>query len=119
MNASKLMGVGCFAKPARLSKVFKRAVESYALGEVVEFNSHKEDGGNLLDTIIASIPGARKVLKSGNYGDIADKKITGFFLGFHNQGLNLSVFIQGNSLHRERFTARLDGLTRLRTKRLN
>jgi hypothetical protein len=119
MNASKLMGVGCFAKPDRLSKVFKRAVESYVLGEVVEFDNHMDYGGSLLNKIVASIPNDQWALESGKFCNIANKRITGFFLGFNNQGLNLSVFMKGDSLDRERFTARLDGLTRLRNKRLN
>jgi len=119
MNASKLMGVGCFAKPDRLSKVFKRALESYVLGEVVEFDDHTDYGDSLLNKIMASIPDDQWVLESGKFCNIANKRITGFFLGFKNQGLNLSVFIKGDSPHPERFTARLDGLTRLRNKRLN
>lgn len=119
MNTSKLMGVGCFAKPDKLSRVFKRAVESYALGEVADFNGHNDGGGSLLDTIIAAMPSGRRVLKSGRFSNTSDKRITGFFLDFKDQGLNLSIFLKGESPHRERFTARLEGLTHLRNKRLN
>ena len=119
MNRSKLMGVGCFAKPDKLSRVFKRAVESYALGEIIEFNGHHDAGGNLLDTIIAAMPSGRRALKSGRFPDTSNKRITGFFLDFKNQGLNLSLFLKGDNPQQERFTARLDGLTNLRNKRLN
>ena len=119
MNASKLMGVGCFAKPDKLSKVFKRVIENYALGEITDFNNHMDADGNLLDTIIAATPSGRRALKPGRFNDIPDKRITGFFLDFKNQGLSLSVFLRGDSPHQERFTARLDGLTQLRNKRLN
>ena len=119
MNTSKLMGVGCFAKPDKLSRVFKRAVESYALGEIIAFNGHNDAGGNLLDTIIAAMPSGRRTLRSGRFSDSSDKRITGFFLDFKNQGLHLSVFLKSDSSHQERFTARLDGLTHLRNKRLN
>jgi hypothetical protein len=113
------MGVGCFAKPDKLSRVFKRAVESYALGEITGFNGHIDASGNLLDTIIAAIPSGRRELKSEIFSDTSNKRITGFFLIFKNQGLNLSIFLKGDNPQQERFTARLDGLTHLRNNRLN
>jgi hypothetical protein len=59
---------------------------------------------------------------SGGYETIRlpePQKITGFYVSFFDQKLNLKIFARGNSSRQEIYTAELDELTKLRYKRLN
>ena len=53
MINKKVTGIGCFAKPATLSRVFKKMVQNYTLGQFESFNmvnGHDEVRGCLLYT---------------------------------------------------------------------
>jgi hypothetical protein len=45
--------------------------------------------------------------------------VAGFFLGFKDRRLHLSVFTRGRGLARRNYTASVDELTGLRHRRLN
>ena len=126
MMNKKVTGVGCFAKPATLSRVFKKMVQNYTLGKfesISPVKGHQNLNGNdntlLLKALIAGKTGyfPSPDLDSGDVGP--DRKITGFFLTLRDQRLNLSIFAKGARNNRERYTASLDGFTELRQKRLN
>ena len=126
MINKKVTGIGCFAKPATLSRVFKRMVQNYTLGQFESINlvnGHDEvrgaDGTVLLKALIAGKAGYFPPPDSESSSVAENRKITGFFLTLRNQRLNLSIFARGNRNIRERYTASLDAFTELRQKRLN
>ena len=126
MLNKKVTGIGCFAKPATLSRVFKKMVQNYTLGQFESINlvnGHDEvrgaDGNLMLKTLIAGKAGYFPVPDPESCSVAENRKITGFFLTLRNQRLNLSIFARGDCNIRERYTASLDAFTELRQKRLN
>ncbi len=126
MIHKKVTGIGCFAKPATLSRVFKKMVQNYTLGQFESINlvnGHDEvrgaDGTVLLRALIAGKTEYFPSLDSEPCSVAENRKITGFFLTLRNQRLNLSIFARGDRNIRERYTASLDAFTELRQKRLN
>ena len=127
MKNREVTGIGCFAKPSTLSRVFKKMVQNYTLDQLegINFINRQEergaDGTPLLKALIAgdagylSFPDADS--GSGSFGE--NRIITGFFLTLQNQKLNLSIFAKGAHNSRKRYTTSLDALTELRQKRLN
>jgi hypothetical protein len=126
MINKKVTGIGCFAKPATLSRVFKKMVQNYTLGQfecINRVNGHDEaraaDGTVLLRALIAGKAGYFPSPDSESCSIAENRKITGFFLTLRNQRLNLSIFARGDCNIRERYTTSLDAFTELRQKRLN
>ena len=125
MINKKVTGIGCFAKPATLSRVFKKMVQNYTLGQFESINlvnGHDEvrgEGTALLRALMAGKAGYFPSPDSESCIVVKNRKITGFFLTLRNQRLNLSIFARGDRNVRERYTARLDAFTELRRKRLN
>jgi hypothetical protein len=122
----KITGVGCFAKPATLSRVFRKMVHNYALGKFESINLvngpdevRGADGTALLRDLMAGKVGYFPALDSESCAAVKNRKIIGFFLTLRNQRLNLSIFARGDRNVRERYTASLDAFTDLRHKRLN
>ena len=126
MRDKKVTGIGCFAKPTTLSRVFKKMVRNYTLGQFDSINlvnSREEvsgvDGNTLLSALMAGKAGYSPSPNSESCVVVENRKITGFFLTLRNQRLNLSIFARGDRNVRERYTASLDAFTELRHKRLN
>jgi hypothetical protein len=126
MINEKVTGIGCFAKPTTLSRVFKKMVRNYTLGQFESINlvnGHDEvrgaDGTSLLRTLMAGKTEYFPSPDSESCVVVENRKITGFFLTLRNQRLNLSIFARGDRNVQERYTASLDALTELRRKRLN
>ena len=124
----KVTGIGCFAKPATLSRVFKKMVQNYTLGQFESINlvnGHDEvrdrdaDGAALLRALIAGKAGCFATPDSESCLVAESRKITGFFLTLSNHCLHLSIFARGDRNVRERYTASLEAFTELRQKRLN
>jgi hypothetical protein len=120
-----ITGVGCFAGPEKLSRIFMRMVQTYTLGKLdgIEWNNGREsddtEGTRLLKALIAG----KAVRLDTAIPDAVDrcenKKITGFFLSMKDQGLELSIFSKNGACRRERHSAFLDKFTKVRQKRLN
>jgi hypothetical protein len=126
MINKKVTGIGCFAKPATLSRVFKKMVQNYTLGQFESINlvnGHAEvrgaDGTVMLKALIAGKAGYFPSPDSESCSVAENRKITGFFLTLRHQRLNLSIFARGDCNIRERYTASLAEFTELRQKRLN
>lgn len=125
MNNQTLIGIGCFAKPERLGRIFNKLVADYALG-FVEVNQlfdqnkpPKCEGTDLLRALMAR---STQGCQSG--GDKTTRFpenhiITGFYLSLSDEKLNLKIFTRGKDSNRGIYTARLDGFTKLRQARLN
>jgi len=125
MKHQLFIGIGCFAKPDRLSRIFSKLVQNYTLGpfkgnQLFDGPISKEsEGGDLLQALMAGLPTDSI---SGGYESPCfngPKKITGFFLSLKDQKLNLSIFARGNSSRQEVYTTSLDELTKIRKKRVN
>jgi len=126
MMNRKVTGIGCYAKPAKLSRVFKKMLRNYTLGQFESINLANSqdmaggvDGTIMLKALIAGNSGYFPTPDSESCGVAENRKITGFFLKFRNQGLSLSIFARGDSNVQQTYTTRLDGFTQLRQKRLN
>ena len=122
----KVTGIGCYAKPAKLSRVFKKMVRNYTLGQFERINLDNSqdmagnvDGTIMLKALIAGDAGYFPAPDSEYCGVAEHRKITGFFLTFKNQGLSLSIFARGDRNIQQTYTTRLDGFTELRQSRLN
>ena len=114
----KVMGVGCFAAEATLSRVLRKMVAAYSLGDWRAAMANEEsssEGCRLLRRLISGIPASGGVNSDGNAGET----IAGFFLAFENQRLNLSVFTRRGGWECRKYTAPMDAFTRLRQKRLH
>ena len=125
MTQPTFTGIGCYAKPERLGRIFKKLMQDYALGPIKGnqlFDGLLSDeikGVDLLQELIAD---QRPDICSGDCDDTNSKafsKITGFYVTLNDQGLNLSIFTRSKSCQPEIITTRLEGLTKLRQKRLH
>ena len=125
MQNRMFTGIGCFAKPDRLGRIFSKLVQTYTLGPF-EGNqlfdgpiSSKSEGGDLLQVLMAGLPAGSSPESYETLNFNEPKKITGFYLSLNNQKLNLAIFARGNSSRQEVYTTTLDDLTKIRKKRLN
>ena len=125
MENQMFTGIGCFAKPDRLGRIFNKLVQDYALGPFESdqlFDQNIPAGCEGTDLLRALMVKPIKGRQSGACETIkfpGHQKITGFYLSLFDQKLNLAIFARGNSSKQEIFTAKLDELTKLRQKRLN
>lgn len=125
MQNQIVIGIGCFAKPERLSRIFNKLVQDYALGSVEDnqlFGQNIPAEGEGADLLRSLMAGPGKGRSSGKYKPIRfpeHKIITGFYLSLLDQKLNLKIFAKGNRSKREIYSAELHDLTRLRRERLN
>ena len=125
MKKQTFTGIGCFAKPERLSRLFNKLVQDYAIGpfegdQLLDQNTSA--GCEVVDLLKALMAGPTRGRRSGGCEIIKfreHQKITGFYLSLFGQKLNLAIFARGNSSKQEIYTAKLDELSKLRQKRLN
>jgi hypothetical protein len=124
MKNQAVNGIGCFAKPERLSRIFLKMIQNYTLGPLDKRRlvdgcklTENENVG-LLEALVAGKATRRRssILDSGSGNE--NEKITGFFLTLKDQSLELSIFSKSDS-RCERHCTKLDAFTRLRRKRLN
>ena len=121
-TANSIMGVGCFAKPATLARVLRRAMEAYMMAPLESLEA-------LSGTVSIHNLGAQWVrhLISGQSSSAAGDRdewmgpgtISGFFLGVAPCGLRLSIFTGGRGDERRYRTIRLDEVAALRRKHLH
>ncbi len=125
MNNRTVTGVGCFAGPEKLSRIFLKMVQNYALGEFKGIESANDsetgrtEGVRLLKALIAGKPASHESLDADPGKFPQHKKITGFFLTLKDQKLILSIFAEAGDNRQERYSTVLDALTNMRRKRLN
>ena len=125
MNDPGVVGIGCFAKPETLSRVLRKMVEGYILGDL---GGHAEKSVDvsmssdlilLLKTVIGGLTGNQHAIGSGIIDSLRGKKITGFFLAIEDEGLYLSLFTREGRLQSKQISTHLDALTQIRQKRLH
>lgn len=125
MRNQMFTGIGCFAKPDRLERIFDRIVRNYILEphggyELLNENLPKNsEGTHLLQALMADL--AETGYPNGARAEDLAKpcEIAGFYLTLSDQKLNLSIFAKGNNSRSGIFRTSLGKLTRLRHKRLN
>jgi hypothetical protein len=125
MKNENFTGIGCYAKPERLSRIFNKLVQAYTLGP---FRGNQLfDGPKLIQLKDAALLHALMAGQTGdtcsgsaeNPGFKVSRKITGFYLALNDQKLDLSIFARTNNSRAEIITTSLDGLTKLRQRRLH
>jgi hypothetical protein len=125
MKNQTVTGIGCFAKPEKLRRIFLKMVQRYALGQIegIDLADRRESGETESTRLIEALV-AGKFLEpdpsDANSPDAPEyKKITGFFLTLKDQKLNLSIFAKNGGCRQERHSAVLHALTDIRRRRLN
>jgi len=116
MQNQTFTGIGCFAKPQRLSRIFKKLLQAYTLGPFKESQMRE---ANLIEALTAGRNGDICSAGFKNPGFKVSHKITGFYLTVKDQKLNVSIFTKTNSARPEIITTSLDGLTKLRQGKLH
>ena len=125
MENQIITGVGCFAGPEKLSRIFLRMVQTYTLGKLdgIEWaNGYKSDeteGTRLLKALIAGKSAWQNSTIPDAVDRLENKKITGFFLTLKDHSLELSIFAKNGDCRGERHSAILNEFTQMRQKRLN
>ena len=125
MKDSVVVGIGCYAKPETLSRVLKKWVEHYVLGNIeglVRDNGEKfvpSDVIKLMNTIIGAPTVSQQYFGPNATASLQHTRVTGFFLALGNQGLNLSIFTRDRHLAGKKYTTDLACLTKIRQKRLH
>ena len=125
MENITITGVGCFAGPEKLSRIFMRMVQTYTLGKLdgIDWVNGCESEGTEGTQLLKALMAGKAARLDSAIPDFVDgpenKKITGFFLTLKDQGLELSIFAKNGDCRRERYSAVLDGFTKVRQKRLN
>ena len=120
-----ITGIGCFAGPEKLSRILLRMLKTYSLGGLDGFEwSHNSDcedieGSKLIKSLIAGNADSRESSVPGTLERFENKKITGFFLTLKDQRLKLSIFARKGKNQQERYSAILEGFTRMRQNRMN
>jgi hypothetical protein len=118
-------GIGCFAKPEKLSRIFLKMVRIYTLGQIegIDVSKRHEWGDTestrLVEALIAGESLEHHSLHCDSPNAPEYQKITGFFLTLKDQKLNLSIFAKKRGSRQERHSAVLDVLTNIRRSRLN
>ena len=116
--AIRMTGVGCFAGEITLSRVLRRLMIVYSLGNFCAAESFRKNSSPAVQAL-------QKLMTSGSgfsgQADHAPKQeeVAGFFLNFDNERLNLSVFTRSRGRQCRKYTASLEELTRLRRSRLH
>ena len=125
MENQIITGVGCFAGPEKLSRIFLRMVQTYTLGKLdgVEWanvcDSGATEGTRLLKALMAGKAAWQDSANPDAVGNLENRKITGFFLALKDQRLKLSIFAKKGDSQRERYSTILNEFTQMRQKRLN
>ena len=98
MKYRGVTGIGCYGRPETLSRVLKKLVETYILGNFKGFcrnqNPHcmQFETLKLLKALIGGLRENRQFSEPEIIENLERSGITGFFLALERRRLNLSVF---------------------------
>ena len=118
-------GIGCFARPDRLERIFDRIVRNYTLEPIKGIeppNAYlsKNTGGTQLLRALISDLNIGDPSKDNPVANLTNpREITGFYLTLNDKTLNLSIFARDKNSRPEIYRTSLGELTKLRHKRLN
>ena len=125
MENQTITGVGCFAEPRKLSRVFLRMVQTYSLGKldgidwIYDCRSDETEGTRLLKALIAGKATGRNAMIPGAGDRWPNKRISGFFLTLKDQRLKLSILAKKGDRQLEWHSAILNDFNRMRRRRMN
>jgi len=125
MKNQTLIGVGCFAEPQRLSRIFLRMVQTYTLGKLDGIDwvkscvSDETEGTRLLKALISGKAAGHETEIPNADDRWTNTKIAGFFLTLKDQRRKLSILAKKSDRQREWHSAILNEFTQMRHKRLN
>jgi hypothetical protein len=112
MKYQGVVGIGCFAKPQTLSRVLKKIVENYILGNLdgrlheKGENCIQNDALKVIKMIIGGLAEGQHALEPEvieNYEKTSVTGVTGFFLACERQGLNLSIFTKEGLVKKNKY----------------
>ena len=98
MKNQMITGIGCFAKPEKLNRIFLRMTRNYTLGpfeglELTESHATGKAASYILRKALLTGKAAdHDALSLNTVTGFEHQTITGFFLGLKDQKLNLSIF---------------------------
>ena len=122
MKYQGVIGIGCYGRPETLSRVLKKLVEKYILGNFdgpdrknslncVHFETLK-----LLKALIGGLLENHQFSEPQIIENIKNSGITGFFLALERRRMNLSIFTRdGHTI----YSGILDGQTEIKKNRFN
>ncbi len=125
MENHTVTGIGCFAQPQKLSRIFLKMVHTYTLGqlgatELIEgCQCQKSDCTKLIRKLIEGKAAGPHAATKETAASLENQKITGFYLTSRGNRLELSIFAKNRTRRQEIHSAVLDKLTQFRQKRLN
>ncbi len=125
MENQTVTGVGCFAEPRKLSRVFLKLVQTYTLENldgidwINDCESTETEGTRLLKALIAGKAAGQNAIIPGGDDRLPNKRVTGFFLTLKDQRLKLSILAKIGERQLEWHSAILNDFTRMRRKRMN
>ena len=122
MKYQGVIGIGCYGKPETISRVLKKMVEKYIVGNIkapdrkdnhqcVQFETLK-----LLKMLIGGLLENQQLSEPQITENIKNSGITGFYLALESRRLNLSVFTRDG---RPVGSMNLDGQTEIKRTHLN
>jgi len=114
----RMTGVGCFAGGVTLSRVLRRLMDAYSLGEWSSAPGAQPEASPAVQALQRLIHRGNRTFQPAD-GFLQDEDVAGFFLNFAGERLHLSVFTRGRGRRCRKFTASLDELTLLRQSRLH
>ena len=125
MENQTMTGVGCFAEPRKLSRIFLRMVQTYTLGNldgidwINDCGSDETEGTRLLKALIAGKAANQKGMIPGAGDRWPNKRISGFFVTLKDQRLKLSILAKKGDRQLEWHSAILNDFNRMRRRRMN
>ncbi len=122
MKYQRVIGIGCYGRPETLTRVLKKFVEKYILGDSI--GPGRKDGGHcvqletikLLKALFGGLLENHQLSEPEIIENIRKSGITGFFLALERRRLNLSVFtLDGRPIN----YMNLDGQTEIKGTHLH
>ena len=106
MKGGNIIGVGCFAKPATLKRVFQKIISRYApeaVESIVVEAMDKIFGSTYVGRPEASVAAHLPMRAGATVRDMGSRQVTGFFLSRKGRRLDLAIFTKGECARRQRY----------------
>ncbi len=106
MKGENIIGIGCFAKPATLKRVFQKMISSCApeaLRSIAVEATDKIFGPACIGRPAASVAARLPAQAGAAVSDMGRRQVTGFFLSRKGRRLDLAIFTKGECSQRQRY----------------
>ncbi len=111
MKGEHVVGIGCFARPATLKRVFQKMISNWAPATIESLGAataEKIFGQGDVRQPDLSVSGAAAEGPAQLVYNLESRQITGFFLSQKGQRLKLTVFARGQRAQRQRYLLTLE-----------